>query len=102
MIVIGSPPPLGRRRIKRMSGAPILTAEQMRNAEQHLYASGVPAYDVMERAGAAAANIIWRVGASRDALILCGPGNNGYRKRGGKGKRVMVRLGFGGGGIIKK
>src|SRR3546814_7267495 len=39
--------------------------------------SGVPEYDVMERAGAAAANIIWRVGASRDALILCGPGNNG-------------------------
>src|SRR3546814_13582413 len=77
MIVIGSPPPLDRRRIKRMSGAPILTAEQMRNAEQHLYASGVPEYDVMERAGAAAANIIWRVGASRDALLLCGSGNTG-------------------------
>src|SRR3546814_362001 len=77
MIAIASPPPLDRRRIKRMSGAPILTAEQMRNAEQHLFASGVPEYDVMERAGAAAANIIWRVGASRDALILCGPGNNG-------------------------
>src|SRR3546814_10878269 len=77
MIAIASPPPLDRRRIKRMSGAPILTAEQMRNAEQHLFASGVPEYDVMERAGAAAANIIWRVGASRDALILCGPGTNG-------------------------
>src|SRR3546814_6645694 len=56
MIAIASPPPLDRRRIKRMSGAPILTAEQMRNAEQHLFASGVPEYDVMERAGAAAAN----------------------------------------------
>src|SRR3546814_18993149 len=77
MIAIASPPPLDRRRIKRMSGAPILTAEQMRNAEQHLFARGVPEYDVMEHAGAAAANIIWREGASRDALILYGPGNNG-------------------------
>src|SRR3546814_9131552 len=77
MIAIASPPPLDRRRINRISGAPILTAEQMRNAEQHLFASGVREYDVMERAGAAEANIIWRVGASRDALILCGPVDNG-------------------------
>lgn len=56
---------------------PVLTAAQMRAAEQALFATGVPEYDVMERAGAAAAEIIWRAGGLRDALILCGPGNNG-------------------------
>ena len=58
-------------------GAPVLTAAQMRAAEQALFATGVPEYDVMERAGAAAAEIIWRAGGLRDMLVLCGPGNNG-------------------------
>ncbi|MGE4429904.1 MAG: NAD(P)H-hydrate dehydratase [Sphingobium sp.] len=60
-----------------MNGGAILTAAQMRAAEQALFATGVPEYDVMVRAGRAAADIIWRAGARRDALILCGPGNNG-------------------------
>lgn len=56
---------------------PILTAAQMRAAEQAVFASGVPEYELMERAGATAAEIIWRAGGKRDLLILCGPGNNG-------------------------
>ncbi|MGC4252544.1 MAG: NAD(P)H-hydrate dehydratase [Sphingobium sp.] len=58
-------------------GDPVLTAARMRAAEQAVIASGVPEYDLMERAGAAAAEIIWRAGGLRDALVLCGPGNNG-------------------------
>lgn len=60
-----------------MTGTPILTAAQMRAAEQAVFASGVPDYALMERAGAAAAAIIWRAGGRRDTLVLCGPGNNG-------------------------
>lgn len=60
-----------------MQGSAILTAAQMRAAEQAIFAAGVPEYELMERAGAAAAEIIWRAGGKRDLLILCGPGNNG-------------------------
>jgi hydroxyethylthiazole kinase-like uncharacterized protein yjeF len=60
-----------------MIGTPILTAGEMRVAEQALFASGVPEYDVMERAGSAVAEIIWRAGAHRGTLVVCGPGNNG-------------------------
>ena len=60
-----------------MSGLPILTAAQMREAERAAIASGVSEYELMERAGAAAAEIIWRAGGKRDLLVLCGPGNNG-------------------------
>lgn len=58
-------------------GKPILTAMEMRAAEQTAIGAGVSEYDLMERAGASAADIIWRAGGRRDALILCGPGNNG-------------------------
>ena len=60
-----------------MSELPILTAAQMREAEQAAIASGVAEYELMERAGAAVAEIIWRAGGRRDLLLLCGPGNNG-------------------------
>lgn len=60
-----------------IGGEPILTAAQMRAAEQAVFASGVPEYELMERAGAAAAEYIWRTGGKRDLLVLCGPGNNG-------------------------
>ncbi|MBK5264929.1 MAG: NAD(P)H-hydrate dehydratase [Alphaproteobacteria bacterium] len=60
-----------------MPDAPLLTAAQMVEAEQRLFASGVPEYDVMERAGVAAAEYIWRVGSRHSTLVLCGPGNNG-------------------------
>lgn len=55
----------------------ILTAARMRAAEQAMFTTGVSEYELMERAGAAAAEIIWRAGGKRDLLILCGPGNNG-------------------------
>ncbi|HAF40796.1 MAG TPA: bifunctional ADP-dependent NAD(P)H-hydrate dehydratase/NAD(P)H-hydrate epimerase [Sphingobium sp.] len=55
----------------------ILTAAQMRAAEQGAFDAGVDEYSLMETAGAAAAEIIWRAGHRRDALVLCGPGNNG-------------------------
>lgn len=49
----------------------------MRAAEQAVIAAGTAEYALMERAGAAAAEIIWRAGGERDVLVLCGPGNNG-------------------------
>lgn len=55
----------------------ILTAAAMRAAERVVIDAGVPEYELMERAGAAAAEIIWRAGHKRETLILCGPGNNG-------------------------
>lgn len=58
-------------------GLPVVTAAQMRAAEQAVIANGTVEYALMERAGTAAAEIIWRVGGRQDALVLCGPGNNG-------------------------
>ena len=60
-----------------MQSHAILTAAEMRQAEQAVIAAGVPEYTLMERAGAATAEIIWRAGGKRDLLVLCGPGNNG-------------------------
>jgi hydroxyethylthiazole kinase-like uncharacterized protein yjeF len=59
------------------TGGPILTAAQMRAAEQAAFDTGVDDYGLMETAGATTAEIIWRAGHKRDTLILCGPGNNG-------------------------
>jgi hydroxyethylthiazole kinase-like uncharacterized protein yjeF len=58
-------------------GAPILSVAQMRAAEQALFDAGTDPYALMRRAGEGAADIIWRAGVKREALILCGPGNNG-------------------------
>jgi hydroxyethylthiazole kinase-like uncharacterized protein yjeF len=56
---------------------PILTAAEMRNAEAACVAAGTPVETLMERAGAAAAEAVWRYAGPMPALILCGPGNNG-------------------------
>ncbi|HEX8308636.1 MAG TPA: NAD(P)H-hydrate dehydratase [Allosphingosinicella sp.] len=56
---------------------PILTAAEMRAAEATAIAAGTPAFALMENAGAAAAEAIWRFAGPLPALILCGPGNNG-------------------------
>ena len=55
----------------------ILTAAEMRSAEQEAIDSGTSVETLMERAGAAAAEAIWRYAGPCPTLILCGPGNNG-------------------------
>ena len=55
----------------------ILTAEEMRSAEAACIAAGTPVETLMERAGRAAAEAIWRFAGPLPALVLCGPGNNG-------------------------
>lgn len=52
----------------------VLTAAEMRYAEA---ASGVSLQTLMDRAGCALAETIWRFGGGQRVLILCGPGNNG-------------------------
>jgi ADP-dependent NAD(P)H-hydrate dehydratase / NAD(P)H-hydrate epimerase len=56
---------------------PILTSAEMREAEAAVMANGVSVDELMERAGAAVAEAIWRFGGGCETLILCGPGNNG-------------------------
>jgi ADP-dependent NAD(P)H-hydrate dehydratase / NAD(P)H-hydrate epimerase len=56
---------------------PMLTAEQMRAAEQRAIDAGTKVEDLMERAGAALAEAAYRFAGPMPALILCGPGNNG-------------------------
>ncbi len=56
---------------------PVLTAAQMREAESRAIAVGTSAEMLMERAGAAIAEAVWRFGGARETLIACGPGNNG-------------------------
>ena len=55
----------------------VLTAAEMRAAEAATMASGVSVDTLMERAGRALAEAVWRFGGGRSTLILCGPGNNG-------------------------
>lgn len=60
-----------------MSAAQILTAAQMRAAEQALFDSGMSVNALMEVAAGGAADWIRRIAAGRSATVLCGPGNNG-------------------------
>lgn len=60
-----------------MSGRVILTAAEMRAAEEAAIAAGTPVEELMERAGVGAADAIWRYAGPAPALVLCGPGNNG-------------------------
>jgi ADP-dependent NAD(P)H-hydrate dehydratase / NAD(P)H-hydrate epimerase len=60
-----------------VTGRPILTAAEMREAEARAVAAGTPVEVLMERAGLAAAEAIRRFAGPVPALILCGPGNNG-------------------------
>lgn len=55
----------------------VLTAEQMRSAEQALFDAGTSVTDLMEVAAGGAAEWIRRVAAGRSVTVLCGPGNNG-------------------------
>jgi hydroxyethylthiazole kinase-like uncharacterized protein yjeF len=66
---------------------PLLTPEAMRAAEDAAIAAGTPALLLMERAAAAAALAIRRFCPASEALVLCGPGNNG-----GDGYGVAIAL----------
>lgn len=60
-----------------MTGHQVLTAEQMRAAEQALFDAGTSVSDLMEIAAGGAAEWTRRVAAGRAVTVLCGPGNNG-------------------------
>jgi hydroxyethylthiazole kinase-like uncharacterized protein yjeF len=60
-----------------VNAAQILTAVQMRSAEQALFDAGTGVSDLMEIAAGGAAEWIRRVAAGRSVTVLCGPGNNG-------------------------
>ncbi|RJF85510.1 NAD(P)H-hydrate dehydratase [Sphingomonas cavernae] len=80
----------------RQTPRPILTAAQMRAAEERAIDAGTSVDELMDRAGQAVAEAAWRFGGTRPVLILCGPGNNGgdgyvaarYLKQ--RGARVRV------------
>lgn len=59
------------------AGAPIVTAAQMRAAEEAAFARGETPVGLMERAGAAIACEVARLAAGRPILILAGTGGNG-------------------------
>ncbi|MFC3713591.1 NAD(P)H-hydrate dehydratase [Sphingoaurantiacus capsulatus] len=56
---------------------PIVTAAEMRALEAAAIAQGVSEFELMARAGHAAARAIIAYAAPADTLVLCGPGNNG-------------------------
>jgi hydroxyethylthiazole kinase-like uncharacterized protein yjeF len=60
-----------------VSGRPIVTAAEMRAAEQAAIDAGTPVETLMDRAGTAAAEAIWRYSGPLPTVVLCGPGNNG-------------------------
>lgn len=78
------------------ANAPILTVDAMRAAEADCVATGTSLSDLMDRAGAAVADLSWRMAAGAPILILCGPGNNGgdgyvaARRLAERGARVRV------------
>ena len=55
----------------------ILTADEMRSAEQALFDAGVSVSELMEIAAGGAAEWVRRIAAGRPVSVLCGPGNNG-------------------------
>ncbi len=55
----------------------ILTVAQVQATEQALVDGGETVSSLMERAGAGAAQWVWRMAAGRPVTVLCGPGNNG-------------------------
>ena len=60
-----------------LAGTPVLTAEAMRTTEAAAIARGATVESLMDRAGHAVAEAVWRLGGGSPVLILCGPGNNG-------------------------
>jgi ADP-dependent NAD(P)H-hydrate dehydratase / NAD(P)H-hydrate epimerase len=69
--------PLKGKSMQIFPSQSILTAAEMRAAEELVIGAGTSVATLMERAGAAVADTVWRYGGERPTLILCGPGNNG-------------------------
>jgi len=60
-----------------LAGKPLLTAAEMRAAEERVIAKGATVESLMDRAGHEVAEVVRRLDSGNDVLILCGPGNNG-------------------------
>jgi hydroxyethylthiazole kinase-like uncharacterized protein yjeF len=58
-------------------GRPILTPEEMRLAEQAIFAAGTDSFTVMQRAGEAVAEFVHAHWPDGQIQVLCGPGGNG-------------------------
>ncbi|RIA45887.1 hydroxyethylthiazole kinase-like uncharacterized protein yjeF/hydroxyethylthiazole kinase-like uncharacterized protein yjeF [Hephaestia caeni] len=60
-----------------IAGQPVLTANEMRAAEQQAIDAGGSVEALMERAGREVARAVARLASRAPVLVLCGPGNNG-------------------------
>lgn len=60
-----------------MTLRPILSAEQMREADQLTIESGTQGIELMEEAGRVCAEAITKLFKPQEVLVFCGPGNNG-------------------------
>lgn len=60
-----------------LAGKPLLTAAEMRAAEEAAIVRGATVQGLMDRAGREVAEMVRRLGSGNDVLVLCGPGNNG-------------------------
>ena len=60
-----------------IAGRPIVTAAEMRAAEERAIAAGTSVETLMDRAGKGVAAAVHRLAAGAPVLVLCGPGNNG-------------------------
>ncbi|MDP1554102.1 MAG: NAD(P)H-hydrate dehydratase [Hyphomonas sp.] len=58
-------------------GRPILTPQEMRLAEQAIFAAGTDSFTVMQRAGEAVAEFVHAHWPDGQIQVLCGPGGNG-------------------------
>jgi hydroxyethylthiazole kinase-like uncharacterized protein yjeF len=60
-----------------IDGRSIVTADEMRAAENVAIAGGATVESLMDRAGREIATAVRRLGGASPVLIVCGPGNNG-------------------------